>query len=298
VPALNPVPEAPLVFEREVRIDNHEFLRAHVIDGKAVVPAALMIEWLGHGALHGNPGLRFLGLDDLRVFKGVILGEGEAITVRVGAERAEKQNGHFVVATELTSVDATGRRVLHAHARILLANSLAKTPDAAPPPVLAPYQGELHRAYGEQLFHGAELQGLTEIDGCDDRGIVAMCASAPAPREWIEQPLRSRWITDPLAIDCGFQMMILWSFALRGVGSLPTEVQSYRQFVAAFPSSGARIEVRVTNVDPNRATADIDWLDASGTVLARMTGYQCVLDASLNDAFLRNHLDSRDAARQ
>jgi len=29
-----------------------------------------------------------------------------------------------------------------------------------------------------------------------------------------------------------------------------------------------------------------------------MTGYQCVLDASLNDAFLRNRLDSRDAARR
>lgn len=292
------MPELPVVFEREVRIESHPFLRAHVIDGKAVVPAALMVEWLGHGALHGNPGLRFVGLEDLRVFKGVILGADDAIRIRVGAERAEKQNGHFVVATELCSTDATGKRILHARAEMLLARSLDANPEAAPPPVLAPYAGDLDEAYGEQLFHGTELRGLTEIDGCDDRGIVAMCKSAPSPRHWIEQPIRSRWITDPLALDCGFQMMILWSFALHGVGSLPTEVQSYRQFVSEFPAAGSRIEVRVTAVETGRATADLDWLDAAGKVLARMTGYRCVLDASLAGAFRRNRLDTRNAARR
>ena len=45
-----------------------------------------------------------------------------------------------------------------------------------------------------------------------------------------------------------------------------------------------------------KAVADIDWLDSAGQLVARMSGYQCVVDASLNDAFRRNTLNARRAA--
>ena len=127
---------------------------------------------------------------------------------------------------------------------------------------------------------------------------MAKSSAAPAPKSWMDQPLRSRWIGDPLALDASFQMMILWSFDQRGIGSLPTEARKYRQFVSSFPADGVRIEVHVTGTEPGRAIADIDWLDGSGAVVARMQGYQCVLDASLQDAFQRTALESRSAARQ
>jgi len=33
--------------------------------------------------------------------------------------------------------------------------------------------------------------------------------------------MRQRWLADPLALDCAFQMMILWSFERHGAGCLP-----------------------------------------------------------------------------
>ena len=55
----------PVAFERALSLDNHPVLAAHVIDGRAVLPMALTVEWLAHAALHGNPGLAFHGLDNL-----------------------------------------------------------------------------------------------------------------------------------------------------------------------------------------------------------------------------------------
>jgi hypothetical protein len=57
-------------FAVSLNLNDYPFLRSHVLDGKAVLPMAVIVEWLAHGALHGNPGLRFHGFNDLRICKG------------------------------------------------------------------------------------------------------------------------------------------------------------------------------------------------------------------------------------
>ncbi len=39
-----------------------------------------------------------------------------------------------------------------------------------------------------------------------------------------------------------------------------------------------------------RAVADIEFLDADEDLVARLDGYECVIDLSLNQAFCRNQL--------
>src|SRR5207253_1106065 len=56
------VADLHLTFERELDLDRYPVLRAHVLDGRAVLPMALTIEWLAHAAMHGNPGRAFHGL--------------------------------------------------------------------------------------------------------------------------------------------------------------------------------------------------------------------------------------------
>ncbi len=41
-------------------------------------------------------------------------------------------------------------------------------------------------------------------------------------------------------------------------------------------------------------TATVEFLDHKGTLLARIEGYECVADASLNNAFARNRLELQD----
>ncbi|HMB14953.1 MAG TPA: SDR family NAD(P)-dependent oxidoreductase, partial [Pelovirga sp.] len=103
-------------FDLDLNIDQFPLLKSHVIDGKAVVPAAVMIEWLAHAAVHNNPGLKFQGLNDLRVLKGIILEAGQTYNLQAMTGKAIKSDGLHVVPVELSGRDGQGRTIAHARA--------------------------------------------------------------------------------------------------------------------------------------------------------------------------------------
>jgi len=287
----SPVPIRALAeaFSLTLNIEEYPFQQSHVIDGKAVLPVAMIVEWLAHGALHDNPGLQFHGFNDLRICKGVVFDQGNPCDLSVMAGRAEKHDSFYCVPVELTG---SRNGILHARAEIVLVTKLPQeirsivNPHSAPH---VPYTGPIYTP--ERLFHGMLLQGIENIDDCSPTGITAMVKAAPKPENWIRQPLRNYWLTDPLVIDCAFQLMILWSFERSGCGSLPTFAGRYRQFQESFPPEGVRIQIKVTSERAHNACADIEFLDrSSGKLIARLENYECVIDSSLQQAFLRNQL--------
>ena len=115
-PRPRPAPAKSLatVFERPIGLDALPILKAHVIDGRAVLPFALILEWLAHGAMHRNPGLVFAGVDDLRLLKGVILRDDQPETVRALAGKAVRKDSLYLVPVELRGIAIDGREVPHA----------------------------------------------------------------------------------------------------------------------------------------------------------------------------------------
>jgi hypothetical protein len=279
-----------VAFERIVDVATHPVLKSHVLDGLAVLPVALHLEWLAHAALHGNPGLQFHGFNDLRVTPGLKVEAGVQVPLRALAGKAVKQDKFFVVPVELRGVRKDGREVIYSRAEIVLANSLPKPPPADPPPAVEPLGYGVERAYAEYLFHGPDLQGIAEVAGRAGRVFVGSAYPAPAPAEWFAFPLRSGWVADPLVLDAAFQMMILWTQAEHGVGSLPSFVGRYRQFRRAFPADPIGVVIRVTRDDAKFARADIDFLAPDGQVVAQMQDYECVMEPALNAAFRKNQL--------
>ena len=289
--------ELPVVFERTISTDTHEFMASHVLDGRAVLPAAMTLEWLAHSALHGNPGLRFVGVDDFRVFKGVLVQAQESFRVRVCADEARRRGDEFVVTAELCSGGSNGRRVLHARAEIVLA---ARQPEAATPHAsqdLPALEQSIESIYSETLFHGPAMRGLVDVESCGDAGLVARCRVAPPPKDWMQEPVRNRWIADPLVLDSGLQAMIVWTSDRVGEASLPSRLTRYRQFVPAFPESGARIVINVRDRTDARVVSDIDWVGDDGRLLARLEGYESVVDPSLSKAFRQNRLDTSASSK-
>ena len=284
------LPRANLAFEREVSVAALPFLESHVINGRAVLPAALMVEWLAQAALHGNPGMRFHGLDDFKVLKGVVLDAGQSVTVRLLAGRGTSRNGLHVVPVQMTaSVQAGEREVLHAQADVLLTEE--KLPKAPAADVVDMSGGEIADAYSlGVLFHGVALHGIERVEVCAEKGVAALLKAASAPIKWMRNPLRGTWIADPLALDSAFQMMILWSAAHRGGPSLPSALGRYRQFVGAFPKSGCRAVIGVALGISAIAVASIQFLDRQGNLLASAEGCEFVVDAGLRDAFRLNQL--------
>lgn len=285
----NPFPSTEpmtVAFERELNIESYPFLRSHVLKGRAVLPVAIIIEWLAHGAMHNNPGMAFHGFDKLEVFKGVIIHPGERIALQIVTGGSHSEEGVDRTLVQLRSGDT-----LHAQAEILLAATLQ------------PATASLNIGEGDpsafiadgyyqdgRLFHGPDLQGIDRVEVASEQGAVAWAKPAPLPNAWARQPLRSTWLTDPLAIDSGFQLMILWCQEFCGRGSLPASIARYRQHVLRFGAEPIQVALQVEQRAEHTATATIEISSAGGQLLARMEGYRCVMDDSLADAFKQNQL--------
>ena len=297
VPAVAPPAPAALtpVFERPLDPSAVPILRSHVIDGRGVLPLALTLEWLAQGALQRNPGLAFGGAEDLRLLKGAIHHEGRPETLTVLVGKATREGGVYRVQAELRGTVAGGQAVAHARATVLLGDRAPAPPSAAETAGLdlrdfPTYERSVRSVYHDVLFHGPDLQGLERVEGCWPAGVVASARTNPAPGVWVDRPLRRDWLSDPLAVDCAFQLMCLWCHEQTGVTSLPTGVGRYLQFRRSFPEGRVRVAVRITGTTAYRVTADMTFLDAGGAVVARVEGYECVSDPSLNQAFRRNRL--------
>ncbi|MGA9175922.1 MAG: SDR family NAD(P)-dependent oxidoreductase, partial [Desulfobacterales bacterium] len=287
---LNKKENLSMTVQREIDVDRYPILGAHILDGKPVVPFALIAEWLGHGALHENPGLLLHGLDDMRIFQGIKLDKNKK-HIRLMAGKTRKKGVSFEVDVQIRDGIKDNIEVIHSGATAILTDQLEPPPafDLSAHIGTNGYSKTIDEIYENILFHGVELQGIREIIGYSSQSITARISSAPPPVKWMKEPLRSQWIADPLVLDSACQMAILWCFEERGMVSLPSYSASYRQYRDAFPSDGVTAVLEIKEATHHKIRGDFTFLDTHEVVVARMTGYEAVMDASLSKAFKSLH---------
>ena len=279
-----------MTVKREIDVHTYPILDAHILDGKPVVPFALIAEWLGHGALHENPGLLLHGLDDMRIFHGIKLDQKKKF-IRLMAGKTRKKGSVFEVTVEIRDGIKDNMEIIHSSARAILTDKIEAPPyfDKSQYMGINGYSRTIDEIYEKILFHGVELRGIREIIGYSPRSVAARISSAPSPAKWMTDPLRSRWIADPLVLDCACQMAIIWCFEERKTLSLPSYSASYRQYRDTFPTDGVTAVLEVKEVTDHKMTGDFTFLDSEDVVVARLTGYEAVMDASLFKAFKSNY---------
>jgi hypothetical protein len=275
-----------LCFDRKIDIHQYPVLQSHVIDGKPVVPLALMTEWFAHGALHENPGLILHGLDDIRVTKGIRLEQNQA-HIQLLAGKLRKNKGAYEVEVELRDGKSAGRNITHARATAILSENRAPAPEyqLSTLMVAQAYSRTMKEVYDKILFHGPQLHGILKIVNCSARAMVAHISTAPPPQEWMTAPLRNQWIADPLAIDCAFQMATVWCFEEKGLVSLPSYAASYRQYSSCFPGDGVTVVLEIKATANRKMQGDFTFLDSNDRIIASLKGYEAIMDASLFKAF-------------
>ena len=281
-----------VAFERNVDVASHPILESHALGGKAVLPVALILEWLAHGAIHGNPGLELRGFDDFRVYQGVRLGRNDKAHLRILAGKLTREDSYYKVPMRLLG-RVNGRDVMHAAGNVLLAPGFPASP--APIlhlPLLRPYSCSLEQAYETRLFHGEKLRGITEIEGVSEDGIVIKAQMAPTSSLWMEDPSRANWLADPLAIDSALQAIILWSQEQRGKPCLPCAIGNYRQYRRALPRNGVRIIIRVQPAAEQLIRCELEFVDLQGLLVASMEGCESIADPSLTLAFRKNQIEA------
>ncbi len=283
----NHQPQATNVaLERRVSVSDHPFLKSHMLSGKSVLPMAMIVEWLGHSALHANPGLQLKGLSELRVFKGVIIGE-EAVNIEVLVSKPEAKGSDLLVTTELRSQSAGGESILHARGTAHLGDRRDSAPSIDEPKTLTSESFPLSASevYDDVLFHGPDFRAIESFEGTGPDGMVANVKSAPRPAEWIDAPLRGTWLTDPLVLDGVLQLGIVWQHAKTGNLSLPGYIANYRQYADRFPQGKVRCALHVHQASPSRIVADAILRDDAGKLIAKLEGCTWTTNAQLADAF-------------
>ncbi|MBW1867118.1 MAG: SDR family oxidoreductase, partial [Deltaproteobacteria bacterium] len=280
-----------LSFKLNVDIKQYPILGSHILGGKPVVPFALMAEWSGHGALHENPGLFLSGIDDMRLLKGIQLGR-EKKAIRLLAGKARKNGQNWEVDVEVREDGINGdREVVHFRARAVLTDKPSRPALFHKPELLSRngYSRSIKEIYDKILFHGRGLHGIEKVTRCTAGDMVARIFSAPSPSNWMSRPLRSTWIGDPLVLDSAFQMASLWCFEEKGMVSLPSYGASYRQYCDIFPKQGIQALLEIKNVSEHKMIGDFTFLDSQNRVIARLNGYEAVMDPSLFRAFQPQH---------
>ena len=279
-----------VALELDLDVAKYPFLESHVIGGKAVLPVAMILEWMAHAAIHLNPGLELQGFDEFRVYQGIRLGADDRVRLKVLLGKTIRTEARFTARVQLV-VQAHGREVLHAGGQVVLSAGYPVVPS----PILAAkgeqYSLNLAAAYDQRLFHGPMFQGLLSIDSCSAAGIVVTAGSATAPGNWMSEPTRGTWLADPLAIDVALQAIILWSQEMRGQPCLPCAISKYRQYRPVFPQAGVRIVISLREGSHQLIRCDVDFVDQHERLVARMEGCESVADAALVAAFQRNQLE-------
>jgi hypothetical protein len=147
------------------------------------------------------------------------------------------------------------------------------------------YTRTIDEIYNKILFHGFQLHGIRKIVSCSSKGIVAQISPAPPPQEWISVPLRNHWIADPLVMDSAFQLATLWCFEENGIVSLPSYCKAYSQYHRQYPTDNVSVVLEIKEVSNRKMRGDFTFLDGSDEVIAKLLGYEAIMDASLIEAF-------------
>lgn len=207
------------------------YLRDHQLDGKPVFPVAMAMELMAEVVQRAWPDLKVIGLRDLQVLRGVVL-ENTPKAVRVVARGPAELPGEPLgidVNVEITDPEAA--TLPYYRATVELADQWPDPPPFQPPfeDGLQPFPMSVDEAYHRWLFHGRLFQGITEIEGIADQGIVATLVPS-SPQQCLAGDPEGQWLIDPVVFDSGLQLVILWSRAYLDMTPLPSRFRRYRRF--------------------------------------------------------------------
>jgi acyl transferase domain-containing protein/NAD(P)-dependent dehydrogenase (short-subunit alcohol dehydrogenase family)/NAD(P)H-dependent flavin oxidoreductase YrpB (nitropropane dioxygenase family) len=225
---------------RNLDPDHDIYLKDHQLDGKCVFPVAMAMELVAEVVQQGWPELKVVGIRDIKVFKGIIIGnEPRKICIAASSPRnTSSDNSILEVDVEITELGRNERPCYRA---------LVQLGKIFPSPIpynvdklskLPPFPLTVDEAYQRWLFHGPCFRGISTIEGMNEKGICALLLPSSPAKCLLSKP-GGQWLIDPIVVDSAFQLAIIWERAHFDMTPLPSVIKSCRRFGPA-PASPVR----------------------------------------------------------
>lgn len=268
------------------RLDPAEdlYLQDHSLDGKPVLPAAMAIELMAEAIGLGWPDWKIAALKDVRVLKGIIL-KDNSLSVRI----LVRPNGNTVSAKETIELDASiadiqRREKVFYRTTAVLRRHLSDPARYEIPsdPGMKMFPKSPEEAYDKWLFHGPRFQCIKHIEGVSGRGILATIAPS-SPKDCLAGNPRGNWFFDPVILDSGPQLVILWAREYLDITPLPSRFKKVCLFKPFHLSPNVRCYVKISDESKNNSVyADVFFIGQEGQLLGTVEGLESIGSKSLN----------------
>lgn len=282
-------PSARMVWEKPASLEEWPILKHHVIDSSAVVPTALLTEWLIEAAMQVLPGLELFRVESMKVLKGVILKSDGPQQLQAWVDEViQLPDGQVAAQVVIRGLKSGAARVLdHARARVILSPA---APQIQAPSWLGHQPKQVwSNPYQNLLFHGRDFQALAGAVAYDEASFVGGLTRGSQPSGWFKSPSRLQWVVDPLVLDVIMQGLCAWPKMTGTHFSLPMGFESltWRSVPAEAYAQGG-VALRLERRTAHEVRADAVVWDAAGHLIGRVDGIHGILDAHLASAFLSN----------
>jgi hypothetical protein len=267
--------------ERRFDLDSDPLLRDHCL-GKgprplAIVPFTLSLEIAAEAALRLCGGGVVVGMSALRASRWLALDRGSltlGITAEIAADNAR------TAKVRLYQIEDGARQLAFEGEVEIAAAWPPSPPPRLPDPGLAPPRlWSAAGFYRDYAFHGPAFRGIRQvvgIGGLDGEAIEAALEVLvrPVPKGASGPPA---FLLDPALLDCSGQLVGFWLLegGHRDFGIFPFHLHELRIHGPA-PEPGEELTARAAVRWQARGTtsADVDFLDAQGRLIYRLTGLE------------------------
>ncbi|MBI5550249.1 MAG: SDR family NAD(P)-dependent oxidoreductase [Desulfobacterales bacterium] len=258
------------------------YLLDHKLDGRPVLPMAMAMEMMAEAAAYRYPDYYLKSVSDLKVFKGIIVGNGAehihiVITPQMkGRERivlkAQIRNPHREQCVYYEARLELGKeaRTFRPHVAIELREA-------------EPFGLSVGEAYRQHLFHGPLWQGIEAVQAIGRDGIVGQLKPS-RPEGFIQGVCGQHdWLVDPLVIDSGLQLVGLWARCRFNIMPLPSRIKKYVQYDQAPGDGPLRCEVHVGSPESKGIKeAELYFVKNDGQLFAWIQGLEIIGSTELN----------------
>lgn len=257
------------------------YLTDHQLDGRPVMPMAMVLELIVEGSEAGWPGLSVSKVRDFSIMRGITFEPAQPRLLQLDFTELRETGEGVDLAFELHS-EGDGTH-LHYRGEVELRSS--SSIDPVDPLLLhkpKPLSLSVAEAYEKWLFHGPLFEAVLGIEALGENGVTARLRTS-SPNTFFSPAVEGEWAVDPAMIDAGLQLVILWARTYRDETPLPSRLGCFHRLGPPPTNGEVRCEVEIQHQPgkPNMVT-DLRFSDENGRLFARMENMQTACSRALN----------------
>ena len=262
---------------RSISVSAVPVLLDHVIKNHAVVPAALLLEWMAIAAAPYFLGKKLFEAKDFKVFKGLVLDARTELEIEIVAS----EQSEYHMECKIRSTGDQGQLRPHARVRLEFVDEIPTT-RAQIEPFLVNEDLESFEPYADTLFHGESLHLIKSVKQCDDHRLVAELSLSGEAKDWFESG--KNWLAQAPLLDAVFQGAIVWCDLMHDSRCLPSKFEDAKFYQDWVPQDAVLdLVIESANAHSMRANARVFGVD--GLLIAEIRGFEATLDSSLAESF-------------